>query len=61
MQTRGTLSLYLTFTDELTMMILQVSKIFDLNFRLPKIVDSVLSGTQPRTLKLRDITSVKFF
>lgn len=36
-----------------------VRKIFDLNFLSPKIIDSILSGTQPRTLKLQDITSVK--
>jgi hypothetical protein len=34
-----------------------VSKIFDLNFLSPKIVDRILSGTQPRTLRLHDITS----
>jgi len=32
-----------------------VSRIFNLNFLSPKIVESVLSGTQPRTLKLQDI------
>lgn len=32
-----------------------VSKIFNLNFLSPKIVDRILSGTQPRTLKLQDI------
>lgn len=32
-----------------------VSKIFNLNFLSPKIVARILSGTQPRTLKLQDI------
>jgi hypothetical protein len=32
-----------------------VSKIFDLNFLSPKIIDRILTGTQPRSLKLQDI------
>ena len=32
-----------------------VSRIFNLNFISPKIVERILSGTQPRTLKLKDI------
>lgn len=32
-----------------------VSKVFNLNFLSPKIVKAVLTGTQPRTLKLQDI------
>ncbi len=32
-----------------------VSKVFNLNFLSPKIVERVLSGTQPRSLKLQDI------
>ncbi len=32
-----------------------VSKIFDLNFLSPKIIERVLTGTQPRSLKLQDI------
>ncbi len=32
-----------------------VSRIFNLNFLSPKIVERILSGTQPRTLKLQDI------
>jgi hypothetical protein len=34
-----------------------VSKIFNLNFLSPKIVKDILSGTQPRDLKLQDIVS----
>ena len=34
-----------------------VSKIFNLNFLSPKIVDRILSGTQPRNLKLQDIVT----
>ncbi len=32
-----------------------VSKIFDLNFLSPKIIEMILIGTQPRSLKLQDI------
>ncbi len=32
-----------------------VSRIFNLNFLSPKIVESILNGTQPRTLKLQDM------
>ena len=32
-----------------------VSRIFNLNFLSPKIVERILNGTQPRTLKLQDI------
>ncbi len=32
-----------------------VSKIFDLNFLSPKIIERILTGTQPRSLKLQDI------
>jgi hypothetical protein len=32
-----------------------VSKIFDLNFLSPKIIEMILAGTQPRSLKLQDI------
>ncbi len=32
-----------------------VSKIFDLNFLSPKIIDHLLNGIQPRTLRLKDI------
>ena len=32
-----------------------VSKVFNLNFLSPKIIKAVLTGTQPRTLKLQDI------
>jgi hypothetical protein len=32
-----------------------VGRIFNLNFLLPKIMERILSGTQPRTLKLKDI------
>lgn len=32
-----------------------VSRIFNLNFLSPKIVENILNGTQPRTLKLQDI------
>lgn len=32
-----------------------VSMIFDLNFLSPKVVDRILSGAQPRTLKLYDM------
>lgn len=34
-----------------------VSKIFNLNFLAPKIVERILSGTQPRSLKLQDIVT----
>ena len=34
-----------------------VSKVFNLNFISPRIVKRILTGTQPRTLKLQDITS----
>lgn len=34
-----------------------VSKIFNLNFLSPKIVDRILNGTQPRNLKLQDIVT----
>lgn len=34
-----------------------VSKIYNLNFLSPKIVKQILTGTQPRTLKLQDLTS----
>lgn len=34
-----------------------VSKIFNLNFLSPKIVERILKGTQPRTLKLQDIVT----
>ena len=34
-----------------------VSKIFNLNFLSPKIVDRILNGTQPRDLKLQDIVT----
>ena len=32
-----------------------VSRIFNLNFLSPKIIERILNGTQPRTLKLQDI------
>ncbi len=32
-----------------------VTKIFDLNFLSPKIIEMILAGTQPRSLKLQDI------
>lgn len=32
-----------------------ISKVFNLNFLSPKIVERILNGTQPRTLKLQDI------
>jgi hypothetical protein len=32
-----------------------VSKIFNLNFLAPKVVERIFSGTQPRSLKLQDI------
>lgn len=32
-----------------------VSRIFNLNFLSPKIIESILNGSQPRTLKLQDI------
>jgi hypothetical protein len=34
-----------------------VSKIFNLNFLSPKIIEKILSGTQPRSLKLQDIVT----
>lgn len=34
-----------------------VSKIFDLNFLSPKIIERILTGTQPRSLKLQDIVT----
>lgn len=34
-----------------------VSKIFNLNFLSPKIVERILTGTQPRSLKLQDIVT----
>lgn len=34
-----------------------VSKIFNLNFLAPKVVERILSGTQPRSLKLQDIVT----
>lgn len=34
-----------------------VSKIFNLNFLSPKIVERILAGTQPRSLKLQDLTT----
>lgn len=34
-----------------------VSKIFNLNFLSPKVVERVLKGTQPRSLKLQDIVT----
>jgi hypothetical protein len=34
-----------------------VSKIFNLNFLSPKIVDRILNGTQPRNLRLQDIVT----
>ena len=36
-----------------------VSKIFNLNFLSPKIVERILSGTQPRSLKLQDIVTAE--
>ena len=36
-----------------------VSKIFNLNFLSPKIVARILSGTQPRSLKLQDIVTAE--
>lgn len=35
------------------------SKIFNLNFLSPKIVARILSGTQPRSLKLQDIVTAE--
>ncbi|MDA7705732.1 hypothetical protein N8772_04580 [Rickettsiales bacterium] len=32
-----------------------VSKVFNLNFISPKIIKKILTGTQPRTLRLQDI------
>ncbi len=32
-----------------------VSRVFNLNFLSPRIIDKVLNGAQPRTLKLQDI------
>ncbi len=34
-----------------------VRKIFNLNFLSPKIIESILTGTQPRSLKLQDIVT----
>ncbi len=34
-----------------------VSKVFNLNFLSPKIVDRILEGTEPRTLRLQDIVT----
>jgi len=34
-----------------------VSKIFNLNFLSPQVVERVLKGTQPRSLKLQDIVT----
>lgn len=34
-----------------------VSKVFNLNFISPKIVQRIFAGTQPRDLKLQDITN----
>lgn len=36
-----------------------VSKLFNLNFVAPKIIESILSGTQPRILKLQDLLNGK--
>lgn len=36
-----------------------ISKIFNLNFISPKIVQRIFDGTQPRDLKLQDITTAK--
>lgn len=36
-----------------------VSRIFNLNFLSPKIVEKVLNGMQPRTLRLQDIITNK--
>lgn len=36
-----------------------VSRIFNLNFLSPKIVEKVLNGMQPRTLRLQDIITKK--
>ena len=36
-----------------------VSKIFNLNFLSPKIIEAILTGTQPRSLKLQDIITNK--
>ena len=32
-----------------------ISRIFNLNFMAPEIVEKILSGQQPRTLKLQDM------
>ena len=34
-----------------------VSKVFNLNFIAPEIVEHILNGTQPRSLKLQDIVT----
>jgi hypothetical protein len=34
-----------------------VSKVFNLNFISPRIIKKILTGTQPRTLRLQDIIS----
>ncbi len=34
-----------------------MSKVFNLNFLSPKIVERILEGTQPRSLKLQDMFS----
>ncbi len=34
-----------------------ISKVFNLNFLSPRIIERILSGTQPRSLKLQDMTT----
>ncbi len=37
-----------------------VSKVFNLNFIAPEIVETILNGEQPRDLKLQDMLIGKF-
>ena len=34
-----------------------ISKVFNLNFLSPRIIERILSGTQPRSLRLQDMTT----